>query len=164
MNWKIIAIVLLAILVFLATDHLIRRRVTFMVAHAAALKRGKPLLNAGCGTPDEHTDAGYMINRSDINLDIRELEGVVPNFVQGDIQEMPFEDKQFGVAYCSHALEHMDDVHKALSELYRVADEVYFVLPRWWAPSNYMNHKHKWIFIADVPVRIHKGVSGSSYA
>lgn len=154
MNWKIVVFVLLAMLVFLAVDHLVRRRITFMAAYNAAKAREKPLLNAGSGTADEHTDAGYIINRSDVNFDIRDLEGLIPNFVQGDIQDMHmFSDKQFGAAYCSHALEHMDDVHKALSELYRVADEVYVVLPRWWSPSNYMNDKHKWIFISDIPIR-----------
>lgn len=40
--------------------------------------------------------------------------------VKCDIQDMPFEDNTFDVIFCNHVLEHVDDDHKAMSELYRV--------------------------------------------
>lgn len=40
--------------------------------------------------------------------------------VKCDIMDMPFEDNTFDVIFCNHVLEHVDDDHKAMSELYRV--------------------------------------------
>jgi len=141
-------------LAFLAVDYVSRRRLTAQAALVARERRGKPLLNVGCATHSDFVDAGYMIERADINLDIRPLHDYVPNFVQGDIENLwMFEDKVFGVAYASHVMEHLNDYHQGMSELHRVADEVYTVLPRWWSPSNYLNNKHKWIFPIGIPVR-----------
>ncbi|MGI9531866.1 methyltransferase domain-containing protein [Lutimonas sp.] len=40
--------------------------------------------------------------------------------VKADILELPFEDNLFDVVFCNHVLEHIEDDHKAMSELYRV--------------------------------------------
>ena len=40
--------------------------------------------------------------------------------VKMDIHEIPFEANTFDVAICNHVMEHVDDYHKAMSELYRV--------------------------------------------
>ena len=37
-----------------------------------------------------------------------------------DLHHIPLEDNQFDVVFCNHVLEHVDDVNKCISELYRV--------------------------------------------
>lgn len=48
-------------------------------------------------------------------------------FYEGDI--FPFKDKEFDYVICSHVLEHVDDVDKFLSEVFRVANKGYFEYP-----------------------------------
>ncbi len=40
--------------------------------------------------------------------------------VKMDIHQIPFEASTFDVAICNHVMEHVEDYHKAMSELYRV--------------------------------------------
>ncbi len=40
--------------------------------------------------------------------------------VKCDTQDMPCEDNSYNVIFCNHVLEHVEDDHKAMSELYRV--------------------------------------------
>ena len=40
--------------------------------------------------------------------------------VKADILDLPFESDLFDVVFCNHVLEHIEDDHKAMSELYRV--------------------------------------------
>ena len=40
--------------------------------------------------------------------------------VKMDIINMPFEDNEFDVIFCNHVLEHIEDDHKAMTELFRV--------------------------------------------
>lgn len=40
--------------------------------------------------------------------------------VKMDIHEMPFEDNRFDAVLCNHVLEHVDDSHKAMTEIHRV--------------------------------------------
>lgn len=40
--------------------------------------------------------------------------------VKLDVHQMPFEGNQFDVVFCNHVLEHVEDDHKAMSEIYRV--------------------------------------------
>lgn len=40
--------------------------------------------------------------------------------IKADILKLPFEDNSFDVVLCNHVLEHIEDDHKAMSELYRI--------------------------------------------
>ena len=40
--------------------------------------------------------------------------------VKADILDLPFENNSFDVILCNHVLEHVEDDHRAMSELYRV--------------------------------------------
>lgn len=51
-----------------------------------------------------------------------------PNIV-ADIECMPFSDKQFDFAYCSHVLEHVPNPAKACREIIRVAKRGYIETP-----------------------------------
>lgn len=50
-------------------------------------------------------------------------------FVQGDIQKMPFKDKEFDFVYCTHVLEHVLDPEKACLELMRVSKKGFIETP-----------------------------------
>jgi len=48
-------------------------------------------------------------------------------FYKGDV--FPFKDNEFDYVICSHVLEHVEDVPKFLSEVFRVAKKGYFEYP-----------------------------------
>ena len=40
--------------------------------------------------------------------------------VKADILDLPFKDEEFDLVFCNHVLEHIENDHKAMKELYRV--------------------------------------------
>jgi len=82
-----------------------------------------PMLDAGCGTGLNL--AGMPAGSVGIDLNPRNLELVrrrLPHqvAVEGDIEDMPFEDESFGTVVCTEVLEHVPYPEKALSEIGRV--------------------------------------------
>ena len=80
-----------------------------------------------------------------LDVDPRACQGC--SYVPGDVRNLPFENKQFGVAYNSHVLEHMatlEDCTAAWSELHRVAEVVLTCVPSkssimaWLAPEHHL--------------------------
>ncbi len=109
----------------------------FNEARKAAEISGKPLLNVGCKS--SYTES------SDVNLDL--IPRKVPRFVRGDIQNLSmFADKQFGAVYASHVLEHIEDTDAALSELHRVAENVFVITPLPFWPWAWLHPEHRWLF------------------
>ncbi|MFH1651354.1 MAG: class I SAM-dependent methyltransferase [Chloroflexota bacterium] len=110
----------------------------FREARNAARAANKPLLNAGC--------KASFTEMSDVNLDI--VPRPAPRFVQGDIQHLDmFQDKQFGAVYASHVLEHVPDPDAALSELHRVAENVFIITPLPIYPWAWLYPGHRWVFL-----------------
>ena len=69
-----------------------------------------------------------IIEGSQAKVDYAIEHGV--NAVCGNIEAMPFEDGQFEWGFCSHTLEHMEDLDAALSEIRRVCrNGCYVVVP-----------------------------------
>ena len=108
----------------------------FKMAREVATAIGKPLLVIG--VPEGEYPCG------DVTLDLRDT-GECKNFVQGSVESIPFPDKHFGAAFCSHVLEHVCDPHTALKELYRVADKVFIVYPQWWTFCAWTLPGHTWL-------------------
>lgn len=113
---------------------------------AKRLGNGKGIINIGAGP---HRTFGAQVVARDpevlANIDI-EPDGL-PNFIQLDVERepLPFANKQFGVAYCSHVLEHLDNWQFCLSEMVRVADYIVVVLPdpvyfSGWIASDHKQH------------------------
>ena len=78
--------------------------------------------------------------------------GVPLKYVNGkplfecNIEELPFEDKEFDFVYCSHVLEHVINPDKACDELMRVAKRGYIETPTrakdlWLNTAKISNHK-----------------------
>jgi SAM-dependent methyltransferase len=138
-------------------DVLIRPAFVARSARDAADARGKPLLNLGAGTP--HSSVRVMLLGptlwGDVNLDLASKEGPCgsPDYerplrrvCQGDAMTLPYGDKEFGAIIASHVLEHLPDWKAALAEWERVADEVFVVVPWWWAPHSWLHPGHTFVF------------------
>lgn len=79
------------------------------------------ILDVGCGNSP----------RGDVNLDLLvedDLQGepiqvnIIPNFVRGDVESLPFRNGAFSKVHCHHVLEHTEDPGCGVSELLRVAN------------------------------------------
>lgn len=77
------------------------------------------------------------------NVDFRNHSGF-PNFVEWNLEDpLPFTDKQFDAAFCSHTLEHVANWQQLLAEMDRVADNVIVVLPHFLLLTGYFHPDHK---------------------
>jgi len=117
---------------------------------AGRLSNGKGIINIGAG-PNRTFGAQVVARDPEVlaNIDI-DPDGL-PNFIQLDVERdpLPFADKQFGVAYCSHVLEHLDNWQFCLDEMVRVADYVVIVLPDPVYFSGWLAPEHKQHFSTD---------------
>ena len=117
---------------------------------AKELAQGKGIINIGAG-PRRSFGAQQIATESEVlvNVDIT-LNGI-PNFIQLDVERepLPFADKQFGCAFASHILEHLDNWEFCLSEASRVADYVVVVLPHPSSISGWLAPEHKQNFSVD---------------
>lgn len=119
---------------------------------ARELSNGKGIINIGCG-PSRTYQAQVIAEQPEVlaNLDI--APDGMPHFIQLDVEKksLPFADKQFGVAFASHILEHLDNWQFALSEMARVADYVMVVLPHPMYFSGWLWPSHRQHFsVADI--------------
>ena len=73
----------------------------------------------------------------------------MPNFVKASVDNIPFPDKHFGAAFCSHVLEHVPDWKAAARELDRVADKVFIIVPKPIWMQTWLHPKHKRLFFTD---------------
>lgn len=118
---------------------LLQRSRVYTLARRHADVAAKPLLVAG---GPYGASRGYFWWRilklpphgyGDVCLDIspKACKGA-PKQVIADVREIPFPDKYFGAAFCSHILEHMQNLkegQKAVNELLRVTNKVFVLGP-----------------------------------
>lgn len=133
---------------FLLSETLERDR-KFIEARAFADSLGKPMLVVGGPYGATPWRKLLMIPAhpcGDVTVDITPSAlGDCAKSQTGDVRSLPFGDKEFGSAYCSHVLEHLEtveDCRKAISELYRVADKVFVCSPSVLNPWSYLNLSH----------------------
>lgn len=117
---------------------------------ARRLSGGRGIVNVGAG-PHRVFGAQIMAEAPEVLANIDIVPDGLPCFIQLDIEkeQLPFADKQFGVAFASHILEHLDDWQFALSEMVRVADHVVVVVPHPCYFSGWICLEHKQHFSVD---------------
>ena len=99
----------------------------------------KNKLNLGCGTD---------IKPNHINMDKLDIPGVD---VVHDLNKFPypFKDNQFDAVYCSHVLEHVDDLIKVMAEIRRILKprgRVVIRAPHFSCGVSYRDPTHKRLF------------------
>jgi len=63
----------------------------------------------------------YSLNKCNEGLDFfKELNTGSTVFMQGSVYNLPFEENSFDLVICSEVLEHLDDYHASIDEIYRV--------------------------------------------
>jgi hypothetical protein len=156
----------------------------YTMAQEEAKIRGKPLLVVGgpYGVADPYIThpALYMFvgvkqlfgikahgcGDLCVDLDARACDGCP--YQPGNIQDLPFKDKEFGAVSCSHVLEHMRDAEgcqKAWSELHRVADVVFICVPpkssifAWFVPDHHLWVRH----VGETVLEVEERDNGNKY-
>lgn len=94
------------------------------------------LLDIGCGAGHHSKDLaqrGYNVTGIDISpnglrqaVKIRDINNLSIDFILGDIENIPFDDNVFDIAFCSLILHHFPKREKLLREIARVTKK-YFV-------------------------------------
>lgn len=107
-------------------------RVLDSVRRSEFFLKGK-VLSVGCGDGLEVEalqQVCEVVKGVDISSDkvkIAQDRGL--DVVEGIMEELPFKDKEFDVVYCSHTLEHSNDLDKALQEIQRVGRRAIIFVP-----------------------------------
>lgn len=90
----------------------------------------KTLIDIGCGN-------GYLLKQIHQKFPTIELYGFdikdkdenkFYKYVKGNIEKMPFPDKQFDVVTCSHTIEHLINLELCINELKRITKKQLFVV------------------------------------
>lgn len=68
-------------------------------------------------------------------------------FVNGDGENLPFKDKEFGYVICNQVLEHVDDPFKFIKEQCRVAKRGYIETPSLIGEFLFPKASHKWVIL-----------------
>ncbi len=135
----------------------VEREEVYRFARAAADASGKPLLVIGgpLGTNPLRRALNLPAHQwGDVTLDLDPgaLEGAPAGVrtVVGDVRKMRlFRDKEFGACMASHVLEHLptlDDLERAVREMWRVADTVCIAGPAKTSPHAWLvRDHHLWV-------------------
>lgn len=92
-----------------------------------------PVLDVGAndGTAVQHMiDKGFDAQGIDISKQkVTAAQKKSIPVIEGRMEQLPYSDKQFGTVFCSHTLEHAEDIHAAAREIQRVARRALIVVP-----------------------------------
>jgi len=74
--------------------------------------------------------------------EIKSVDGA--EFINADLRDLPFKENEFDFAYCSHVIEHVDDIEHCLKALTKIAPRGYIECPRSWFEYVDASPFHKW--------------------
>ncbi len=111
---------------------------------------GKNVLEVGSGRcllSDAIQKKGYSVTATDIVIgaDLREKYSKL-TFAEGNVENLPFEDDSFDTVVCTHTLEHVQDLPKAISELRRVCRQRLLIVVPQQRPYKYTFDLHLHFF------------------
>jgi SAM-dependent methyltransferase len=93
---------------------------------------GETVLDVGCGKGflARQIYAKYKIDVTGIDIIFPQYDDEI-KYLKGEAENIPFEDKKFDTVICSHTLEHIPNILKAINEIRRVAKKrIILVVPR----------------------------------
>lgn len=97
--------------------------------------RGGSVLEVGCGKAllsNKIESSGYEVKAIDIHID-NEVRSKYPKitFMNGNVENLPFKEGEFDTVVCTHTLEHVQNLTRAIFELRRVAKKrLILVVPK----------------------------------
>ena len=107
-------------------------------------KQSPKILDVGCGSNPEGTH----------NLDLYVGETPhhkhninpekLPNFKQGNAENLPYEDDEFDLTILSHVLEHTENPMEVIKELYRVSSRAIIRVPNNPTMKEHPEHLYSW--------------------
>ncbi|MGA2669504.1 MAG: class I SAM-dependent methyltransferase [Ignavibacteria bacterium] len=93
-------------------------------------KDARKIIDIGCGRGyivKKLSSLGYESSGCDV---FKELDLGSSKYFQGNIENLPFYDKEYDVVICTHTLEHILNLNSAVSELKRIAKkQIIIVVP-----------------------------------
>lgn len=119
----------------------------YQFALEQAQAAGKPLLVVGC-SKWRHLGWGHGCGDVCLDIDPNMACNCPEQGMVGDVRDILFPDKYFGVAFVSHVLEHLpaEDIGQAVAELERVADRVIVLSPTRLSMLAWVNPHHQaWV-------------------
>jgi ubiquinone/menaquinone biosynthesis C-methylase UbiE len=96
---------------------------------------GEHVLDISCGTGFFAKQIAKQNNKTVVGIDFiisDEIKDCInPKFIESSIENIPFPENHFDTVICTHTLEHVVDIHLAISELRRVCKKkLIVVLPK----------------------------------
>lgn len=88
------------------------------------------VIDVGCGN-------GFILNEISkqkpekklFGYDLKKPEGKIAfEFVQGNVEKLPFADNSFETVICSHTVEHLLDLDKCINELVRITEKQLIII------------------------------------
>ncbi|MFA6006076.1 MAG: class I SAM-dependent methyltransferase [Patescibacteria group bacterium] len=107
------------------------------------------IADIGCGD-HPYEEATIFVDKFPETNNQRGSDLVVPagkKFVHGDIENLPFGDKEIDFLHCRYVLEHVENPARACQEIIRVAKRGYLETPSifWMFLFRRSHNKHRWI-------------------
>jgi len=111
-----------------------RLKIVFEMLLSGTSLRGKKFLDVGCGLGYFSKKAirkGARVTGLDVGERIiKRARKLMPagRFLVGDAKSLPFNDNTFDIVLCTEVIEHVENPHKALNELFRVTKKGGYVV------------------------------------
>jgi SAM-dependent methyltransferase len=123
----------------------------------AQLSKAQSVVDLGCGTKphpkatvavDAFLEPAHRTLGAGATIDPKAFEKSNVRFVQADITNLPFADKEFDFAYSHHVFEHLPEPKKACAEMCRIAKAGAIITPSIFSEIAFGRPYHLWLVIA----------------